>query len=106
MGVPKSSQRLFRVTSPTSQPIEFDAGRCLLKGGATGCDAYDEYIQLDAPYKIGPPPNAESETHNPQHATRRRLHNGRCRAGGRRGVKARTEYKKTTNNAFSWHTTR
>lgn len=39
-----------------------------MKGGATGCDAYDEYIQLDAPYKIGSPPNAESETHNPQPA--------------------------------------
>lgn len=40
-------------------------GRCLLKGGATRY-AYDECIQLDAPYKIGPP-NAETETH----ATRR-----------------------------------
>lgn len=42
-----------------------------MKGGVTRY-AYDECIQLDAPYKIGPP-NAETETRNSQ--TRNRLDN-------------------------------
>lgn len=74
-------------------------GRCLLKGGATRY-AYDECIQLDAPYKIGPP-NAETETRNSQ--TRNRLDN-RCYVVWRRGGRGKGRWK-TTNNAFSWHTT-
>lgn len=54
-----------------------------MKGGATRY-AYDEYIQLDAPYKIGPP-NAETETRNSQ--TRNRLDNRCYVVWGRGGVK-------------------